>query len=97
MYLKPDKEIDDLSRMSNASIRGWINYFGKIYKSQLHPVLRHMNDALVKWVRRKYKKLEKHKTRAIHWLGRLAKNLPKYLHTGRLVFCLRLDNGSRMS
>ncbi|KIL40232.1 hypothetical protein SD70_14800 [Gordoniibacillus kamchatkensis] len=49
---------------------------GHFYKSQLYPVLRHMNDALVVWARRKYKKLAKHKTRAIRWLGRLAKNLP---------------------
>lgn len=77
MHLKPDIGIDDLSRMFNASIRGWINYYGHFYKSQLYPVLRHMNEALIHWARRKYKKLERHKTRAIRWMGRLAKNLPK--------------------
>jgi RNA-directed DNA polymerase len=77
MHLKPDVGIDDLSRMFNASIRGWINYYGHFYKSQLYPVLRHMNDALVVWARRKYKKLARHKIRAIRWLGRLAKNLSK--------------------
>ncbi|WP_084653945.1 group II intron maturase-specific domain-containing protein [Paenibacillus zanthoxyli] len=63
--------------MFNASIRGWLNYYGHFYKSQLYPVFRHMNLALVKWARRKYKKLERHKIRAIKWLGRLARNLPK--------------------
>lgn len=77
MHLKPDIGIDDLSRMFNASIRGWINYYGHFYKSQLYPVFRHMNQALVQWARRKYKKLERHKIRAIKWLGRLAKNLPR--------------------
>ncbi|WP_336513155.1 group II intron maturase-specific domain-containing protein [Paenibacillus azoreducens] len=77
MHLNPDLEIDYLSRMFNASVRGWINYYGHFYKSQLYPVLRHMNDALVKWARRKYKKLESHKTWAIRWLGRLAKNIPE--------------------
>jgi RNA-directed DNA polymerase len=77
MHLKPDITIHDLSRMFNASLRGWLNYYGHFYKSQLYPVFRHMNLALVQWVRRKYKKLERHKTRAIRWLGRLAKNLPK--------------------
>lgn len=76
MHLKPDITIHDLSRMFNASIRGWLNYYGHFYKSQLYPVFRHMNKALVQWARRKYKKLERHKTRAIKWLGRLAKNLP---------------------
>jgi len=77
MQLKPDITIHDLSRMFNASIRGWLNYYGHFYKSQLYPVFRHMNGALVMWARRKYKKLLRHKTRAIHWLGRLARNLPK--------------------
>ena len=77
MQLKPDKEIDELSKMFNASIRGWINYYGHFYKSQLYPVLRHMNDALIHWARRKYKKLAQHKTRAIFWMGRLAKNQPQ--------------------
>jgi RNA-directed DNA polymerase len=77
MHLKPDKGIYDLSRMFNASIRGWINYYGHFYKSQLYPVLRHMNNALVIWARRKYKKLARYKTRAIRWLGRIAKNIPK--------------------
>lgn len=77
MHLKPDITIHDLSRMFNASLRGWLNYYGHFYKSQLYPVFRHMNLALVQWARRKYKKLERHKTRAIRWLGRLAKNLPK--------------------
>lgn len=77
MHLKPDITINDLSRMFNASIRGWLNYYGHFYKSQMYPVFRHMNQALVQWARRKYKKLERHKTRAIHWLGRLARNLPK--------------------
>jgi RNA-directed DNA polymerase len=77
MQLKPDIEILDLSRMFNAVIRGWINYYGHFCKSQLYPVLRHMNQALVQWARRKYKKLARHKIRAIRWLGRLAKNLSK--------------------
>lgn len=77
MHLKPDIEIHDLSRMFNATIRGWINYYGHFYKSQLYPVLRHMDLALIHWARRKYKKLKRHKTRATRWMGRLARNLPQ--------------------
>ncbi len=76
MHLKPDKAIEDLSRMFNPVIRGWINYFGRFYKSELYSVLRHMNRALVHWARRKYKKLSHHRRRAEHWLGRVAKRSP---------------------
>ena len=77
MHLKPDKSIEDLSRMFNPVIRGWINYYGRFYKSALYPVLKHMNRALVHWARRKYKKLNRHRRRAEHWLGRLARREPR--------------------
>ncbi|OLN27148.1 Retron-type RNA-directed DNA polymerase [Desulfosporosinus metallidurans] len=36
-----------------------------------------MNQALVQWARRKFKKLKTHKTRAENWLGNIAKREPK--------------------
>ena len=33
-----DKNIDDLSRMYNPVVRGWVNYYGQFYKSALYPV-----------------------------------------------------------
>jgi RNA-directed DNA polymerase len=77
MHLKPGKSIEDLSRMFNPIIRGWINYYGHFYKSQLYTALRYLNRALVLWVRRKYKRFNRHRTRAEHWLGRLARREPK--------------------
>lgn len=77
MHLKPDKTLEDLSRMFNPVIMGWINYYGRFYKSELHLVLRHMDRALVRWARRKYKKLERHQRRATYWLGKIAKREPK--------------------
>jgi RNA-directed DNA polymerase len=76
IHLKPDKEIDDIARIFDSVIRGWINYYGRFYKSQLYSVLRHMNQALVYWARKKYKKLSRGRRRAERWLGKLAKTLP---------------------
>jgi RNA-directed DNA polymerase len=73
LQLKPDKQLEDISRMFNPVLRGWINYYGRFYKSALYPVLRHMNRALVQWARRKYKKLYRHQRRAEYWLGRIAR------------------------
>lgn len=77
IQLKSDKEILDISKMFNPVIRGWINYYGKFYKSELYKVLRHMNKALIQWARRKYKKLARGRKKAENWLGRLAINMPK--------------------
>jgi RNA-directed DNA polymerase len=77
MHLKPDKELEDLSRMFNPVLRGWINYFGRFYKSEMYSVLRHMNRALVHWARRKFKRLSRHRRCAENWLGRVARNSPE--------------------
>lgn len=77
IQLKSDKDILDISNMFNPIIRGWINYYGSFYKSELYKVLRHMNKALVQWAKRKYKKLARGRTKAENWLGRIARNIPK--------------------
>ncbi|KJS69456.1 MAG: DNA polymerase [Peptococcaceae bacterium BICA1-7] len=76
MHLMPDKSITDLARKFNPVIRGWLNYYSCFYKSELTPVLRHINRALVRWVRWKYKKFARHQRRARLWLGKVARREP---------------------
>jgi RNA-directed DNA polymerase len=76
IHLKPDRSIEDLSRMLNPIIRGWIQYYGRFYKSRIYRVLRYLNGVLVYWARRKYRKLTRHRRRAEYWLGRLARRDP---------------------
>jgi RNA-directed DNA polymerase len=68
-----DKSIKDLSCMFNPVIRGWINYYGRFYKSALYPIFNQLNGALQRWAMRKYKKLHRRRRRAFYWLGRIAK------------------------
>jgi RNA-directed DNA polymerase len=77
MHLKPDKTIEDLSRMFNPIIREWINYYGRFYKSEMYSILRHVDRALVRWVRKKYKRYRNHQRRATYWLGKIANREPK--------------------
>ncbi|MBM0238583.1 hypothetical protein JNW88_18050, partial [Micromonospora sp. ATA32] len=30
-------------------VQGWINYYGRFYKSMLYPLLRRINEHLVRW------------------------------------------------
>lgn len=76
LHLKPDKSLEELSRMFNPVIRGWIQYFGRFYKSWLHKVLRYLNQALIHWARRKFKRFERGKSRAEVWLGKIARREP---------------------
>ncbi|MGE7885578.1 group II intron reverse transcriptase/maturase [Bacillus sp. NPDC094077] len=77
LQLKSEKDLTDLSNMFNSKIIGWINYYGKFYKSEMYPALRHINKALIMWARKKYKRLARHKKRAENFIGRIAKQNPK--------------------
>jgi hypothetical protein len=37
LHLRSDKAIEDLSRMFNPVIRGWLQYYGRFYRSALYP------------------------------------------------------------
>ena len=77
LHLWSDKSLEDLSRMFSPIVRGWINYYGNFYKSALYPTLRHLNEILVRWAMRKFKRLRHHLTNAVYWLGRIAKRQPE--------------------
>lgn len=76
-----DRWIDDLARMFNPMIRGWINYYGRYYKSALYPTLRHLDRHLAGWAMAKYKRLRRHRRRAEHWIHKVAlRDLTLFAH-----------------
>lgn len=77
LHLRSDKNIGDLARMFNSIVQGWINYYGRYYKSAMYPYLRNIEQYLTRWVMRKYKRYQGHKRRARKWLGCVRKREPK--------------------
>lgn len=76
LHLRSDKSIEDLSRMFNPILRGWVNYYGSYYRSALYPTFWHLDQKLTLWAARKYKGLKRHRRRAGQWLGRIARKEP---------------------
>jgi RNA-directed DNA polymerase len=76
LHRKTGHSLEDLSRMYNPVIRGWINYYGAYHKSALYRVFNQLSRSLMRWAMWKYKKLRRHPTRAAHWLGRIARREP---------------------
>jgi len=74
---RSDKSLDDLARMYNSIVQGWINYYGRFYKSMLYPVLRRLNRHLMRWACRKYKRLKRRERKAMHWLAEVARRAPR--------------------
>jgi len=88
LHNRSDKNIEDLGRMFYSKIRGWINYYGKYYKSALYPIFEHLNRLLVWWAMKKHKKLKGHQRNATRWLGKIAKREPHlFPHWKLLKLC----------
>jgi RNA-directed DNA polymerase len=68
MHLRPDKTLTDLARIFNPIIQGWINYYGRFYRSVLAKVLRRINAYLVRWAQCKYKRLRRYPAKARRFL-----------------------------
>jgi RNA-directed DNA polymerase len=88
VHQRSEKCLEDLARMCNPVMRGWINYFKSYCRSAIRPTLDHLDRILVRWAMRKYKKLKKHQRRACQWLKRIQLKQPElfvhwqFLHAG---------------
>ena len=74
---RSDKTLDDLARMFNSIVQGWINYYGRFYKSGLLSFLRRLNRHLARWACRKFKRLRRRERRAMAWLAEVARRAPR--------------------
>lgn len=68
--------IAQLAKWLNPIIQGWIGYYGRYCRSALYGMCRHVNKALVRWARRKYKPLRRHKTKAMKFVEEISKQNP---------------------
>ena len=81
---RSDQDLKDLARMVNPIVQGWINYYGRFYKSMLYPLFRRLNEHLARWASRKYKRLHHHFVRAVKWLQSVARRDPTLFAHWRL-------------
>jgi len=71
------RSIGELSKLFNAQIRGWVNYYGAFYKSAMSGILRVLDLRLINWARAKYRKQSDHFMRAVKWLDNVKQRYPK--------------------
>ena len=76
LHLQSPKSLEELSRQYNPIIRGWVNYYGSYFRSDLYKVFNPLNLILAKWAMRKYKRFHGHQRRASRWMLRLRKRSP---------------------
>ena len=80
IHLHDAKELEDIAAWVNPQVRGWIAYYGRFFRSALEPLLRRINSYLVRWARRKYKRLRAFKKVKKWWDGLTARQPRMFAH-----------------
>lgn len=76
LHLRSGHTLAELARVINPIVRGWINYYGRFYRSELIETLNHIDRYLARWARRKFKRLRRHHRRTWRFLARIAQREP---------------------
>jgi RNA-directed DNA polymerase len=69
LHLRTSHTFAELARIINPIVRGWMQYYGAFYRSALYPLLARINAYLVRWIRKKYKRLQARKKAMKCWQG----------------------------
>ena len=76
LHQRNDLALEEIARWTHSMLRGWMGYYGRFHASALRRALRTLDDFLVRWAQRKYKRLRAHKVRAWQWLWRVRARQP---------------------
>jgi group II intron reverse transcriptase/maturase len=68
--------LERLARQYNPILRGWWNYYGKFYQTEMLKLRNYINQRLATWVQRKHRRLRRHKGQSFQWLSRVAEKQP---------------------
>jgi hypothetical protein len=71
--------LTELAATYNPCIRGWISYYSHFYKTQLRPTLRRIDAYVIRWARRKFKRMRHRPTAARQWFDRFRRANPHLL------------------
>jgi hypothetical protein len=75
IHRRTDLSLDALARWLNPIVAGWMNYYGRFYRSVMYPLLRRVSIYLRRWAARKYRRLRTHK-RFKRWWTRVIERAP---------------------
>ncbi|GAA0921865.1 MULTISPECIES: group II intron reverse transcriptase/maturase [Streptomyces violaceusniger group] len=76
LHRRSDLSFAELARRMNPVVAGWINYYGRFRPWEMYPLLMRINAYLVRWIRKKYKRLSARRT-AIAKMQEIARRYPR--------------------
>jgi len=80
IHRRTDLTLDDLAEWLNPITAGWINYYGRFYRSAMIRLLQRVSTYLMRWAQKKYKRLRTYKRFKAWWNGLLAREPGLFAH-----------------
>lgn len=82
--------IEQIAERINPQVRGWINYYGHFYKSEMYPLLYIIECYIIRWARAKYRKLRTSIRRATKWIECVVKAKPNLFVHRQVLYHTRI-------
>jgi RNA-directed DNA polymerase len=81
---RADLSIEQIAEWYNPKIRGWYNYLGKFYPSEMAKIWKYFNKALVLWAKSKYKNIRTSTRKAVAFIQKLQENCSNLFYHWKL-------------
>lgn len=70
-------DLSGLAEEINPQVRGWINYYGAFYRSELRFLAWRIDAHLVRWAMQKFKRLRRSAAKTWAWLAKVRLHQPR--------------------
>jgi RNA-directed DNA polymerase len=77
---RTDLTLNELAAWLNPIVAGWMNYYGRFYRSAIDPLLWRVNLYLRRWAAKKYKRLRGFRRFKQWWNGIQAREPDLFVH-----------------
>ena len=78
-------DLSSLAEAINPQVRGWINYYGAFYRSELRFLAWRVNEHLARWAMHKFKRFRGRYAKAMAWLQKIYQNQPRLFAHWQLI------------
>jgi RNA-directed DNA polymerase len=81
IHRRTNLSLNDLAQWLNPIVAGWMNYYGRYYRTAMDPLLQRINTYLMRWAGKKYRRrLRAHRRFRRWWVGLLDRQPGLFAH-----------------
>jgi group II intron reverse transcriptase/maturase len=80
IHRRTTTNLNELAEWMNPIVRGWMNYYGEFNRFEMYSLLQRINTYLMRWARKKFKRLRTWKRFKAWWQGLVEREPEMFAH-----------------